>query len=309
MRAKIRKGLKLLLVIVFIFSLGMVLMQQFQNHSAQNSYEQAEELASEEKTTVEERTTEAPTEATEPETTEEETRPAVWQAVEIEDDPYMEELAQKNLEALREVNTEVLGWIWIPGTNVDYPVMDGDDNDYYLEHTWDRQPSTAGSICLEKLNSSDLSDFNTLFYGHRMNNGSMFGSLKYYNDMDYFSEHPYVYVLDDNGVHRYEIFSAYTAPVDGSTFIYGFRSEESMQAFLDYCVEKSVIDTGIVPTLDDRILTLVTCTGRGYEARWVVQTRLEGVEDNPRKLYGQETEPAEEESSLEERQASSESVD
>ncbi len=292
MSGNIRKIIKLLLLGIFIFSLGMLGVHQFQNDSAKNSYEQAEELATEVTTLpvteTEETTTEVQTTTAEPTT--EEAKPAVWQAAEVEPDQYMEALLAKNLDSLREVNPDVLGWIWIPGTNVDYPIMDGEDNEYYLEHTWDRKASIAGSIFLEQLNASDLSDFNTLFYGHRMNNGSMFGSLKYYNDEAYLNEHPYVYVLDGHGVHRYEIFSVYTAPVDGLTFVYGFRTEESMQEFLDYCVEKSEIDTGVIPTVDDRVLTLVTCTGRGYEARWVVQTRLKGVEDNPKKLYGQEPE-------------------
>lgn len=292
---KVRKWTKHILILVFIISFGMFIYQQIQTRRAANTYEQAESIASETTTTVVETTT--TTEA--PETTPEETKPLVWQEAPIEDDPYMEELAEKNLESLREVNPDVLGWIVIPDTQVDYPIMDGEDNQYYLEHTWDKKSSIAGSIFLEHLNHSDLRDFNTILYGHRMLNGSMFGSLKYYNTNDYFEKHPYVYILDDAGVHRYEIFSAYTAPVDGATFVYGFRTEESMQYFLDYCMEKSVINTGVTPTLDDKVLTLVTCTGKGYEARWVVQARLKGVEDNPRIVLNLETTEASEEETAE----------
>ena len=194
-------------------------------------------------------------------------------------------MLRKNLDALQEINADVLGWIEIPGTQLAYPIMDGDDNDYYLNHTWDKKSSDAGSIFLEQLNHSDMRDFNTFLYGHRMKNGSMFGSLKYYNTKEYYEEHPYVYILDEMGAHRYEIFAAYTAPVEGSTFLYGFHSEKGMQSFIEYCISKSEIDTGVIPTLDDKILTLVTCTGNGYEARWVVQARLKGVEGNPKRYY------------------------
>lgn len=282
MKPLFRKKIKLVLLIVFIGSLAMFAYNQFQSITAKNTYEQAESIASE--TVLD--TTAIPTEALSEEMTEEETKPLVWQEAPIDDeDPFVAELMEKNLAALREVNPDVMGWIEIPGTQLAYPIMDGDDNEYYLEHTWDKKPSKAGSVFIEQLNNTDLRDFNTLFYAHRMMNGSMFGSLKHFNTNEHFEKHPYVYVLDDNGVHRYEIFSAYTAPVDGYTFVYGFRSEEGMQKFIDYCVSKSVIDTGIVPTLDDKVLTLVTCTGRGYEARWVVQARLKGVEDNPRRFY------------------------
>lgn len=282
MNHKFRKLLKLVLLLMFIGSCGMFLFDQIQSMKAQKAYEQAKEIVEETPAPTTEYTTEATTE----ETTEAETKPLEWQEAEIEDDdPFIKELSQKNLDALREVNPDVMGWIEIPGTQLAYPIMDGDDNEYYLEHTWDKKSSNAGSIFLEQLNNTDLRDFNTLLYGHRMMNGTMFGSLKHFNTNEHYKNHPYVYILDDAGVHRYEIFAAYTAPVDGSTFVYGFRSEEGMQVFIDYCLSKSEINTGVVPTLDDKILTLVTCTGRGYEARWVVQARLKGIEDNPKRLY------------------------
>ena len=278
MKQSFRIFFKWTLLLVFIGSFTMFAYNQIQSMKAKIAYEQAESLASE--------TTEATTEATTEETIEEEPKPLVWQEAPIEDeDSFIAELAEKNLDALREVNPDVLGWIEIPGTQLAYPIMDGEDNEYYLEHTWDKKASAAGSIFLEHLNNSDLRDFNTLIYGHRMMNGSMFGSLKHFNTNDHYKKHPYVYILDDEGVHRYEIFSAYTAPVEGATFVYGFRNEAGMQLFIDYCISKSQIDTGVVPTLDDKILTLVTCTGRGYEARWVVQARLKGVEDNPKRLF------------------------
>lgn len=292
MKEKRYRWLKGILIFILLFSLGMYGLHLVRMKESRDIYEQAAELATEE---VEE-TTKAPVvvieETTEPETAAEEPDLFTWREAPAETDFYMEELAKKDLVALREVNPDVLGWILIPETPVDYPLMDGEDNDYYLSHTWDKKDSSAGSICLEMLNNPDLRDFNTLIYGHRMMNESMFGSLKHYDTQKYFDEHPYVYLLDDSGVHRYEIFSAYTAPVDSYTFIYGFRNEESMEKFLKYCMGQSVVKTGVEPTVDDKILTLVTCTGRGYEARFVVQARLKGVEGNPHRLYGvEETKP------------------
>lgn len=215
--------------------------------------------------------------------------PEVWTEAEVEDDPYMKELAEIDLRPFREGNQDVLGWITIPGTQVDYPLMEGEDNEFYLSHTWDKKASEAGSILLEYRSNPDFRDFNTLIYGHRMKNGTMFGSLKHYDTEEYYREHPYVYLVDDLGVHRYEIFAAYTAAVNTRTYYYGFTDEETMQLFLDYCMEMSVIDTGVIPTPDDKVLTLVTCTGNGYDARWVVQARLKGVENNPRRLYDRTT--------------------
>ena len=154
--------------------------------------------------------------------------------------------------------------------------MQGDDNEYYLNHTWKKWTSVVGAIFMEYANSPDLSNFNTIIYGHRMNNGSMFASLKYYKDLSYWKAHPYVYITDDNGSHRYEIFAAYEVSVEGDTYRLGFSSDASKQSFIDYCLSQSVIDTGITPTIYDRILTLSTCTGNGHATRWVVQAVLKG---------------------------------
>ena len=179
--------------------------------------------------------------------------------------------------ALREVNRDVQGWIMIPGTVISSPLLQGEDNQYYLKHTWKKWTSAVGAIFLEWQNSPDLSDFNTIIYGHRMNNGSMFASLKNYKKQSYWAAHPCVYITDDNGSHKYEIFAAYEVSTTGTTYQLGFSDDASKQAFIDYCLEQSVIDTGITPTVYDRVLTLSTCTGNGHATRWVVQAVLKGV--------------------------------
>lgn len=183
-------------------------------------------------------------------------------------------LENADLEALRAVNPEVVGWIEIPGTAVSYPVLWSGDNAYYLNHTWTGAPNSGGAIFLEQTNTPDLTDFHTILYGHRMRNGSMFGSLPDYRDASYWQEHPSVYLALDGGVYRYDVFAACEAGVTG--LVYRLDLEESglEEAFLQACMEQSVIDTGIVPEAGARILTLSTCTGNGYDTRWVVQCVL-----------------------------------
>lgn len=193
---------------------------------------------------------------------------------EEEPDPYTLALWRMDFTALQEVNPDVVGWIVIPGTSLSYPLMQGEDNNFYLDHTWKKTYSGVGSIYLDSLCPKDLSGFNTIAYGHRMLNGSMFGMLKYYNSDSYRNQHPYVYLATEEGSFRYEIFAAYEAPVDSMTYRVGLNSERSRQAFLDECLDRSVLNTGIVPSVSDRILTLSTCTGKGYEARWVVLAYL-----------------------------------
>lgn len=192
-------------------------------------------------------------------------------------DPYADALRNMDFTALRQVNDDVLGWILVPGTHLSYPLVQGDDNSYYLNRTWKKSHNSVGAIFMECQNSGDLTDFNTIIYGHRMNDRSMFGTLKYYKDQSYWSSHPCIYITNDSGSHKYEIFSAYEVSVTGDTYRLGFSTESDQQSYIDYCLAQSVISTGITPTVYDRILTLSTCTGNGHTTRWVVQGVLRGV--------------------------------
>lgn len=198
------------------------------------------------------------------------------------DTSYAAELSSVNLAALREVNGDVVGWIDIPGTEVSYPLVQGEDNQYYLEHTWKQNKSSVGAIFLDYEVSSDFSAFNTWIYGHRMRDETMFGSLKRYKDIRYWQEHPNVYIVTDAAVYRYEIYAAYESGVDEITFYPELTDQETREEFIRYGGEMSVLDTGIVPTTEDHILTLTTCTGRGYASRWVIQAVL--VESVPTEM-------------------------
>lgn len=189
----------------------------------------------------------------------------VWQ------DPYADALREMDFSALREVNPDVIGWIVIPDTVISYPLLHGEDNEYYLKHTWKKDRNAMGSIFMESRCSGTFRDFNTIVYGHRMRGGSMFGTLKYFSKASYWEAHPYIYVVTENGEATYAIFAAYEAELESDTYRINISDEEERRTFLTYCMDRSVIETGVVPTVDDYILTLSTCTGNGHATRWVVQ--------------------------------------
>ncbi len=265
MNGRRRKAAMLLAGAVFLGSLAMVMYQNHQYRLGESAYALAEELAG------------VPTLL--PDSAAEIPELPVPMAAKPEEpetplDPYAEALAATDFDALREVNEDVVGWIMIPDTPISYPLLQGEDNQKYLTTTWQGAYSDVGSIYLECMNDPALSDFNTIVYGHRMLNGSMFASLKYYKKQDYWQEHPLIYVADDAGCKTYAIFAAYEAGVKEPTYRLWFDDETQRQDFLDFCGAESVIRTDIVPETDDRILTLSTCTGRGYGSRWVVQAVL-----------------------------------
>jgi len=185
-------------------------------------------------------------------------------------------LLKLDLEALRAVNPDVVGWIEIPGTALSYPIVQSVDNSYYLDHNWKRESNPGGSIFLEATSSADFGDFNTIVYGHRMRDGSMFGSLRHYSDQSYWQAHPDIYVAAGGRVYRYAIFSAHESGVRELTYRLDLVESGLQGDFLQYCADASVLDTGGAPD-SDHILTLSTCTGSGYRSRWVVNGYLAGT--------------------------------
>ena len=283
-----RRVLTAVLTLVLLGSLAGMGYRQLQYREGEKVYQEAEELVqlpdleTIETVPVEEKPVEQQPAASESAAAEE---PAP-----VYIDPYAQSLADMDFVALREQNTDVLGWIVIPNTKVSYPLVQGEDNDYYLNHTWRKTRSVVGAIFMEQQSSADLTDFNTIIYGHRMNNRSMFGRLLDYKKQSYWQDHPRFYITDDSGTHTYEIFAAYEPAVGSTPYCIRFSNDTEKQTFINYGLEHSVIETGVVPEVTDRIVTLSTCTGNGHATRWVVQgvERVETVEE------AEELPPAEE---------------
>lgn len=184
-------------------------------------------------------------------------------------------LAQIELDALRAVNENVIGWIYIPDSSVNYPLLAYTDNEYGLHHAWDGTENSAGSIFLECKNNRDFSDFNTLIYGHNNRNGTMFSELVNYSEEEYLNSHSSVYIVTDDWVRRYTVFSVYEADVVSDTYRLYFEDDERKQSSLDHYTSSTDVNTEIIPSTDDRILTLSTCMNYVTNGtRWVVQTVL-----------------------------------
>lgn len=269
MKQKLLRGLGAVLAAALVLSAGMLLRQNFQYREAERTYAEAEDLAGLPDLSQIPAVEEKPPLVEKPEQKEEQPAPV---------DPYARALRNMDFAALREVNSDVVGWIMIPDTRISYPLVQGEDNQYYLNHTWKKWSSVVGAIFLECGNSRDLSNFNTIVYGHRMNDGSMFASLKNYRRQSYWQAHPRVYITDDSGSRTYEIFAAYEAGTEENTYQLQFSDTQARQDFIDDALARSVLHTGVTPRPYDRILTLSTCTGSGHATRWVVQAVLWGEE-------------------------------
>lgn len=262
-----RKILLAVLLAVFLVSTGLLLTQFRDNSDGSDSYASALAIA----------TSGSPKETAPPAETEEAVE-EIWVPEEITGDEHMEALREIDIAALQDVNPDVIGWIRIPDSNIDYPLVRGTDNDYYLKHTWDGIKNSVGSIFMEHRNSAEFTDYNTILYGHNMNDGSMFANIRRYNTQWYWERHPYVYIATEDGVFRYEVFSSYESSIEGPAYGLSFHQEKTKANFLISALEKTVADLGIRPAMTDRILTLSTCSGMGYSNRWVLHARLKMVQ-------------------------------
>ena len=271
MKKWIRRILNLLLIFVLLFALAQFFLSERESYLSRHNNDQAMQIAKGETEPTEPDPTEDTEKTAEPSATE----PTVpEETVPIPDDPCIQELLTLNLEALREENEDVIGWICIPDTNISYPLLQWTDNEFYLKHSWQQTPNPAGSIFMEWQNSPDFTDFNTIIYGHRMREQEMFGMLHQFRKKDFLESHPSVYILADDGVRRYDIFAVQRVKLDSPVYGLGLDTDRRKEEVIRYSLDYSAIETGIVPTVEDQLLTLSTCSGVNFVTRWVVQCVL-----------------------------------
>lgn len=175
-----------------------------------------------------------------------------------------------DFEALREINPDLVGWIYIEGTDINYPVVQGADNQYYLKHLFTGEWNSSGCIFLDARNSTDLSDRNSILYGHHMKDGSMFHGLMEYKSQEYYEEHPTVLFLTPDANYEVKIFAGYVASVDTDAWTVGFSSDSEFEQWLQSAKERSCFTSEITPAVTDRILTLSTCSYEFNNARFVL---------------------------------------
>ena len=180
-----------------------------------------------------------------------------------------------NFDMLKEMNAEAVGWLYCEGTPINYPVVQSKDNSYYLNHLYDNQTNSSGAIFMDALNNPELSDANTVIYGHNMKNGTMFASLQNYDTQSYYEQHPVMYYMTKEHDYRIDIFASYETSGDSETFTMFFDSPQTYSNYLQRVWAQSRIDTSDLPmSTDDNIITLATCSYNFNNARYVVQGKI-----------------------------------
>ncbi len=178
-----------------------------------------------------------------------------------------------DVAGLRETNPDVMGWIRFDDTEaaaIDYPVLAADGPDEYLRSDMEHKYSLPGSIFSMDEDSLDRVYAHVLLYGHNMRDGSMFSSLVKYEDEAFYRENRYFTVYTEKAAYRYEIFSCFTADVDGDVYLTLHERDEDYEEYLQFLIDSSEYDTGIVPDINDYTISLSTCTDRGYDWRYTI---------------------------------------
>ncbi len=194
------------------------------------------------------------------------------------------ERMKSRILSLREKSEDVYGWIIIPGTeNIDYPILQSADNDFYLSRTYTGDYMTAGSIFADYRCDKDINgNYNFIVYGHNMQNGMMFSELIKFLDEDFFNKNQYVYVYTDKGIYTYKVFSVYKTDYKYKYIETGFPTGDDFVAWAEEMRSNSKFKReGISFDTNSRIITLSTCTNALWSDRYCVQALLVDAYNEP----------------------------
>lgn len=270
------KILCIILAVVLVFVIGAMLFRNYTQNKAGDIYRDLQSQVNTVPPTVEIDNGEEPTETEEDTEQEEDILTSLGIVI-----------PEKNIsfEQLRETNEDIYAWIYIPETKVDYPVLqNADDDEYYLMHNLDGSYGYPGCIFTQMLNERTFEDYNTVLYGHNMKDGSMFRTLHYYQNEEFFYNNPYIYIYTENDVLVYQIFAAYNAGDEHILNTYDLTTEEGFAAYLETIKSSAslggYIRNDVEVLAQNHIITLSTCTDRSDE-RFLVQAVLINDEFGP----------------------------
>ena len=193
-------------------------------------------------------------------------------------DTIEEEKAEEyiiDFAGLKKKNSDTVAYLKVNNTNIDYVVVKGNDNSYYLKHNFEKKSSVSGWVFADYKNKFDGSDKNIVIYGHNMRNGSMFGTLKKVLNKKWYNneENRYITFVTESGNHVYEVFSVYSVKAEDYYITTKFKSDNEYSKFLKTIKKRSLKDFNVTLDPSDQILTLSTCnTGGSY--RTVLHAKL-----------------------------------
>lgn len=188
-----------------------------------------------------------------------------------------------DFSGLKEVNEDTCAWITIDGTNINYPIVRGDDNEYYLKHNIYGESSSSGTLFVDYRNNSlenstyDLSDF-TIVYGHHMVGGKMLAQICNYKSQSYYDEHPYAVIYTPDGyAYKASFFAGVIIHGNDETAVFtsDFVDADMYDNYIDNIKENSTFESQVPIEYGDKVIALVTCSYETNDSRYVLYAKLE----------------------------------
>ena len=181
---------------------------------------------------------------------------------------------QVDFDALRAINPDIVAWIICEGTDINYPIVQGSDNDYYLKHLFDGKVNGAGCLFVDSNNSPGFIDNNTVIYGHNMKSKTMFSALLEYKTQAFYDEHPQMLLLTPDGNYTIELFAGYETNAEDDSWKLFFSSSSELEAWTIKTKDRSTFISEFEISTSDRFVTLSTCTNEFDDNRYVVVGKL-----------------------------------
>ena len=181
----------------------------------------------------------------------------------------------KSFEELQKINPDIIGWIRVNETNINYPLLQAEDDDTYMNTDAEGRYSLSGAIFLHCANKPDFSDFNNIIYGHHMEKHMMFGDVGLFTEKKYFDEHPYGNLFFDGKDHGIEFYALLQADAYNETlFSVCADTSETRQAYLQEIEANAIYRRNIKITENDHLVLLTTCTSEMTNGRNILVGKL-----------------------------------
>lgn len=179
-----------------------------------------------------------------------------------------------DFDALRKINPDIVGWLYYESTNINYPIVQGKDNDYYLHISFDGTWTLGGTLFADAITEEPFNQFNTIVYGHHMQDHTMFGDIKELKDPEYCKEHPQFELITPEGKYHLKICAFVHQPSDSAIYTTNFHDEEGKQEYISLIKSLATYITTEEMTAEDRLVILSTCAYEYQEARYMVVGKM-----------------------------------
>lgn len=200
---------------------------------------------------------------------------------EIKDDKSEEQVNKINFKELSIINPDIVGWLTIEGTNINYPIVQTDNNTYYLKHSFEKKYSNYGAIYMDATADKNFNSLNTFIYGHNTSNGTMFGELKKFMKQSFYDEHKNIFIYTKDKNYKLEVFSVHIDTASSKSYQMNFATMDSYKKYIDLMQDYSVIKTNVDINYEtDKIVSLYSCSherGNSKLDRYFIHGKIQEV--------------------------------